>query len=888
MSVFVGRGPELTKLQARLDSTLQGQGGVVFITGDAGAGKSSLVERFMIDAALRAPGARVISAACSEQYGAGEPYQPFVEAFRDLLTAEKPGGAGKARLRDLAKELAPHWLAAIPVAGDIIAATAATAVELKETLGGGGTATVAAPSEEALFFQYTELLLAAAAETPVILFIDDLHWADRASVTLLGHIGRKIADQPVMILGTYRPVDVDVGKHPIKQAKLELERYGVAQELSLASLDSSALGELVEEELGGPAAPELRAWLERRAGTNPLFFVELLKWLVQSELVKERRGEWALVGRPEEIEIPRSAESAIEKRLSRLDPDVYRVLEYASVEGNEFGSVVLSRLLDMDELELEETLEPLARVHRLIRLEDTRDLPNGDLASIYEFSHSLFQDVLHKNLQGKRRILLHRKTAQILEDIYASDTDSIAHKLAVHFDEGRQSDRAYEFALKAAARASLFYAHWDAIELLERGLRNSGTDEQRLEALERLGDEHRAIGRYSEALGELNDALQLSEAASDRPRGLRLKRKRVLVERDFGNRPPEDLLQELEALAEEARALDARTELCEILWRFGGLPGASPEPAREALQIAEEAGEAGLVASAHYRLGDVLLFGENPGEAIPHLEQALAFDTEQDDTAQVGLCYNCLGIAHLLLGDNDRAIESFSAAATAFDKIKEPVKEASVRNNLGVLLTRAGDWERAETNLAEAVRLARRMDASARLLHPLENVGELASARGDREGAREAWEELLRVSQETGYWESEVVAQCGLGMLELEAGDADAAQKRLDRSCELIGEPEEWTECQGSCQLLAARLAVARGESEDAIRILEESEEQLAPRDRYVWTTFRLEHGQVLASSDPAGAAEVIQDALKAADQLGAAPLRARAETLLSELGGAS
>ena len=885
MSVFVGRGPELAKLQARLDRTLQGQGGVVFITGDAGAGKSSVVERFMIDAALRAPGARVISAACSEQYGAGEPYQPFVEAFRDLLTAERPGG-GKARLRDLAKELAPHWLQVIPVAGDIIAATAATAVELKETLGGGGTATAAPPSEEALFFQYTELLLAAAAETPVILFIDDLHWADRASVTLLGHIGRKIADQPVMILGTYRPVDVDVAKHPIKQAKLELERYGVAEELSLSSLDSSALGELVEEELGGPAAPELREWLERRAGTNPLFFVELLKWLVHSEFVEERRGEWALVGRPEEIEIPRSAESAIEKRLSRLDPEVYRVLEYASVEGNEFGSVVLSRLLDMDELELEETLEPLARVHRLIRLEETRDLPNGDLASIYEFSHSLFQDVLHKNLQGKRRILLHRKTAQILEEIYASDTESVAHKLAIHFDEGRQPERAYEFALEAADRASRFYAHWDAIELLERGLRNSQTDEQRLEALERLGDENRRIGRYSEALEELNGALQLSEAAADRPRALRLKRKRVLVERDYGNRSPQDLLRELETLAEEARGLGARGELCEILWRFGGLPGASTEPPREALAIAEELGDPALVAAAHYRLGTVLLFGEDPGEAIPQVERALAFYTEREDTGQVGLCHNCLAIAHLLLGHSHEAIEKFSAAAAAFDEIKDPVNEASVRNNLGVLLTRVGDWDQAEANLAEAVRLARRMDATARLLHPLENVAQLAVSRGDASTAGEALEELLRLSQETGYWESEVVAQSGLGMLALEAGDAAGARTRMDRVRELLSRARDWADCQAWSQLLAARLAVASDERDEAIRILEASETELAPRDRHLWATFRVEHGEVLAPTDPAKAATVVRDALEVADELGAAPLRARAEKLLAQLGG--
>ena len=114
MTVFVGRTAELERLGKRLDAALSGRGGVVFITGEAGAGKSSLTDRFLVDAALRAPEARVVGGACSEQYGAGEPYQPFVEAFRDLLS-EPEKGAGKVRLRDMARQLAPFWLSAIPV-----------------------------------------------------------------------------------------------------------------------------------------------------------------------------------------------------------------------------------------------------------------------------------------------------------------------------------------------------------------------------------------------------------------------------------------------------------------------------------------------------------------------------------------------------------------------------------------------------------------------------------------------------------------------------------------------------------------------------------------------------------------------------------------------------
>ena len=189
MAVFVGRERELEWLDTRLKSAAAGHGRVVFITAEPGAGKSTLVAQFMVNAAITAPDMRLVGADCSEQFGAAEPYEPFVEAFRDLLQEEKSGT--RWNLRELATEIAPAWIGAIPVVGNIISAGITTATELKK----GGVAT-AAPSEEALFFQYTELFFAAAAKQPLVLFIDDLHWADAASVSLLSHLARRSKTSP--------------------------------------------------------------------------------------------------------------------------------------------------------------------------------------------------------------------------------------------------------------------------------------------------------------------------------------------------------------------------------------------------------------------------------------------------------------------------------------------------------------------------------------------------------------------------------------------------------------------------------------------------------------------------------------------------------------------
>ncbi len=884
MAGFVGRRSELDLLGRTLDGALGGRGSTVFITGDAGAGKSTLVARFLADAVERDPELRVIRAACSEQYGSGEPYQPFIDAFRSLLE-DTAAPAGKRSLRELARELAPHWIAAIPVAGQVLAASLATASELRSAFGGQG-----AGSEEALFFQYTELFLTAARTQPILFFIDDLHWADRASVSLLTHLARKIDTERVMILGTYRAADVAAEDHALRGAKLELERYRAAQELVLRAMDEEALREMATLELGGPPSPDLMHWLVQHGGSNPLFFTELLKWLRDQNLAVEVRGEWRLSRQPQEIEIPRSAAGAIEKRLNRLDPDTYKVLEYASVEGNEFDSTTLARLLGQDELELEETLEPLARIHGLVRMTETKDLPNGDIASLYQFSHSLIQDVLHANLQGKRRILLHRKMAEILEDVYAAERGGIAHRLAVHYDEGRQAERAFEFAVMAADRASRVYAHYDALALIERALRNANEPARRMDALERLGDTKWVIGRYPDALEALEEAVREASAAGAPDRSLTLQRKSILVERDQGGRPAQELLDRMRSLADEAERLGLRAELCHILWHRIDLPGTEGDEdvalAGQALTIAQEIGDESLIARGHYFMGIALMMLGRTEESIEHFGRGLEAYEHLEDLSRVGRCHNCIAVANIMRGKYPDALQALDGASQAFAKVGNPMELASVRGNLGLLLTRTGEWERAEQNLNEALRMRRQIGAAARLLQPLEGLAELEMDRGELDRAEARWNEMLACARETGYWTAEVVAHCGIGRVRLERDDLAGAREAEAAAQASLKEGEAWNESLEAFQLLCARLAAEAGEVDGAVTMLEAGERELAARDRYMWGLYHLRKAEIVAKKDAERARDIAAEAVEAFAALGATPMQRRAAALAERLGG--
>jgi tetratricopeptide (TPR) repeat protein len=877
MALFVGRTEELARLDQSFSRALAGSGGTVFITAEAGAGKSTLIERFRERAADFSPETLFIRAGCSEQYGAGEPYQPFVEAFRDLL-ARQESEPRRRSLRELAREVAPFWLATIPVAGDILAAGLATAAELRPG------AAASAPSEEALFFQYTELFFAAARERPLVLIIDDLHWADRATVSLLTHIARKLAAERVLVIGTYRPVDVAVTRHPIRDARLELERYHLAEELPLPPLGTDHLADFITGTLGAPPSGELLDWLHTHAGTNALFFEELLKWLVDQGLAERHKDRWRLARLPSEVDIPRSAESTIERRLQRLDESVYRVLEYASVVGDEFDSVTLSRLLDMDELELEDVIDPLVRVHQLVRSAGTRDLPDGEPASAYEFSHSLFQDVLTKNLQGKRRILLHRKVAGILEDIHGADLTAVAHKLAIHYDEGRLAERACEYALLAADRAERLYAHWDAIAMIERAQRNAAAPRQRLDALRRLGTAKWIVGRYPESLDAFAQALAAAREEGDAVAELALRRQILLVERDQGARPAREILDLMAGLAAEAEEQEAHEEFCQILWHSIDLPGTDAAQdvvlARRALDTATRLANDALLAKGHLALGMALMFHDDANLAVEHLQRALDLASRTGDLPRVGRCHNCLAVTRIMLGDYATASAAFQEAAAAFEKVGDPFAAAAVRNNAGALLMRTGDWDRAEATLHQAIGIWERIDAAPRLLHPLQNLAELAHMRGDHDTALTRWHEVLERARSVGYWSAEVIAHCGIGMIRLERGDIDGARAAEGEALSTLPEQESWTESREAFQLLAARLAAAAGETSGAAELLHNAETALESRDRYVWATFRLARAEILADTDRDTALALAREAAETFERFGARPMLERARAL--------
>jgi len=364
---FVGRGPELMRLEAILQQAVNGKGGVVFITGEPGIGKTSLSDEFLRRARTRFPGLSVSRGRCVEQYGTGEAYLPFLDAIGGLL-----GGPARERLASIMRTSAPTWCSQLPAA---FASTSAMETLQQETIGA---------TKDRMMRELGDALGIFAATSPVVLLLEDLHWADPSSVDLLRHLCQRIGRQGMLIAGTFRPEDLERTNHPLKGYKAEMQAHQLCEEIALDSLSPTHIQEYLNATFAPNNFPsEFAIHIHDKTEGHPLFAINLLQYLRERGDIAKPNEHWSL-NRPlaqMELELPESVRSMIGKKLDSLEAEARRALEYASVEGQEFHSTIVAALLGIDEVDLEELLARLEKTERLVLTLGEEELPDGSLAT---------------------------------------------------------------------------------------------------------------------------------------------------------------------------------------------------------------------------------------------------------------------------------------------------------------------------------------------------------------------------------------------------------------------------------------------------------------------------------------------------------------------------
>ena len=499
-TLFVARERELSQLETFLSDAVDSRGRVVFIKGEAGQGKTSLLNEFAHQAQVAHLDLIVSRGVCNVYTGVGDPYLPFREIIK-LLTGdlEAPWTAGVVtrdqvlRLWNLLPQTVQALLDHGPHLIDTFVSKAALVRRAKaftpgqtdwlmrlQALGSEEAPLDerSGPDQNRLFEAYTTVLQSLAGQKPLLILLDDLHWADLSSISLLFHLGRQITTSRILIVGAYRPEDLvrnrGDGPHPLAEVLAEFKRlFGdVWVDLGQAALvaDRHFVDALLDAEPNRLNEP-FRQALAYHTGGHPLFTTELLSDLKErGDLRQDERGRWIEGQNLSWDMLPARIEGVIEKRIKRLEPQLRRILAVASVEGEEFTAEVVALVQERREQALISQLSgQLDRQHRLIKDQGLVRLSTRRL-SRYLFRHNLFQKYLYSGLGEAERASLHEAVGNALEQLYMDEREGIAIQLAHHFYEAGVVEKAVASLLLAGQHAVRLAANEEAITHLHKGL----------------------------------------------------------------------------------------------------------------------------------------------------------------------------------------------------------------------------------------------------------------------------------------------------------------------------------------------------------------------------------------------------------------------------------
>ena len=434
---FVGRRQELGALRLALQESLLGQGRLVMLAGEPGIGKTRTAQE-LADYA-QSQGAQVLW-GCSYDGEGAPPYWPWVQLLQSYVHQSEPGqlqsemGAGAAGIAEIVSEV-------------------------REKLPGLEPPPALDSPEQArfrLFDSISTFLKNAARRQPLVLVLDDLHWADRSSLLLLEFLAQELQSIPLLLIGTYRDVEVS-RQHPLSQTLGSLIRASGFVRLHLPGLSQWEVSQILDLTPGWESSPQTVATIHQRTQGNPLFVGEILRGLSQAMLVDKSAY---LTG------IPEGVKDAIGRRLSHLSERCNQALTTASVIGREFDFRLLSRLsVGVSEEQMLGSIDEAVAAHLI------EELPGR--AEGYQFSHALIQETLASELSAARRVRLHARIGEALEEMYAPDVSGHAAELAYHFSQAEPVlgiEKLVRYSLLAGERALAAYAWEDALHHFQRGL----------------------------------------------------------------------------------------------------------------------------------------------------------------------------------------------------------------------------------------------------------------------------------------------------------------------------------------------------------------------------------------------------------------------------------
>lgn len=852
-NVFVARERELAKLDGFLSQAFAGKGWVCFVTGEAGSGKTSLVTEFTRRILDQHQDLVVAIGQSDAQTGAGDPYLPFREVLGQLtgdVEAKLIQGAftqeNAGRLRKLLGysgqalvEIGPD-LIGVFVPGVGLATRAAAFLAEKvgwldkindltkrptslEELASSGI------QQSYIFEQYTNVLKKLAEKSTLVLVLDDLQWADVASIGLLFRIGRRIENSRVLLIGTFRPEEIALGRagerHPLDKVLSEFKRYysDIYIDLDQVKLDEGQqfVQALLDSE-PNRLRPSFRQALYNHTDGHPLFTVELLRDMQErGDLVRDPDGFWVEGPLLNWNELPDRVEGVVEERIGRLESELKQALTVGSIQGEDFTAEVVAKVQHIDGRRLVSRLSTeVEKQHRLVQARGVQRM-DGNRLSLYRFQHNLFQRYLYGELDQIERSYLHEDVGNVLEVLYGEHTDEVAVQLARHFEEAGLVEKAAHYLRQTGQQAALRFANEEALDYFSRALAfiPEKNPQERIDCL--------------------------------------LEREKIYDL--LGAR--ESQLKDLEELTALAESLPGELPKVPVLMRKGDYLAAidnysaAKDIAQQIIRIGESSQDPFSLGSGYHLWGVALANTDNNQEALQQLDRALQIWRELGNRRKEGLTLNIFGSIADNLGDYSQAKSSYGQALEIARECGDRLSEGKVLNNLGLIASHEGDYRLTNEYYEQSLVILKQIGYQKGEGVLLQNIGIIFAQTGDITNARLHFEQALAISQQVGDRYSEARLLHNLGCAAGDQSDFRAARSYFERALVMnreMGIPHSVAQTLGNLGALLHDMGEfdqARSSFEEGLIIARQIE---SPHDEG-WISYGL--GDVLgaqAEYDPA------------------------------------
>ncbi len=797
---LVGRDVELHRLaQAYHETAALHKVAVVLVVGEAGIGKSRLLAAF--DAWLHQEGAQQLKGR------AGQASRIFPYALlRDLFArvcSIRDSDAAATTVEKLAAELKRAGVDYGPAGVGDLAALLGYQTGAVSGQPEPGSARQAHERGMALLNDY---LAARMTGAPLVLLIEDLHWADASSLKMIERLASALSDQPLLLVCTARPVFFEYAPEWTQAAGAALSPVNLPgyQRLDLNPLLPGASQTLLEAILGnagrhlpdggiappGEAPPDLVERVVALAEGNPYYLEELVKVLVEDGVIVIAEPHWEIhLDRLVALRLPATLTGLLQARLDSLAAGQRRVLQSAAVIGRSFWDQAVSYLLEHSAASKTEdiSLEAGVAIAALTSSELIQPVkhPAFEEAREYQFKHALLRDVTYESLVRRQRALYHGLAARWLEAETGRSRrqNEFAALIAWHFDQAGEGSTAAAWYQQASRQAASQYANVEAARYASRALELTPAGElqttwdllcQRLNANDLLGERQAQLADI-ERLPALADALQRDD----------LRFEAMLLRADYAERVTDyaamldyarqahDLAERASLRRQEAQAL-VRWGAC--LWRQADYHGGS-EKMRAARQIAQEVGDEELQFECLRHLGAIAWQQSDYTTARACQLEALEYYQRSDNKAIMAQIYNGLGNIALHLRQVDAGREAFGKGAELARQAGYLRREADALNGLGLMDDTQGDYASARRQFEQAANLYFRLGDMDGYSAAMSNLGSTSHSLGDFTAARRSYETALQVQDRSNDREGALISTINLGILFLQSGDHTLAQQ---------------------------------------------------------------------------------------------------------------